>query len=121
MPIYFYSRTDRYGDFSNFSTHGFECDGKYWRTVEHYFQAQKFLGTVHAEKIRLARTPADAKSLGRSTQLALRSDWEAVKDLIIFTGVLKKFENSNLRTKTMNLKFLLIFLVLLYAFDWCTV
>lgn len=37
--------------FSNFSAHGFELDGKWWPTSEHYFQAQKFVGTPHMEEI----------------------------------------------------------------------
>ena len=46
MPIYFYGvRTKIYGCFSNFSPHGFELDGYWWPTNEHYFQAQKFATT----------------------------------------------------------------------------
>ena len=40
MAIYFYKINDEYGCFSNFSRHGFEIGGKYWKTSEHYFQAQ---------------------------------------------------------------------------------
>ena len=92
MTIYFYSRTDEYGDFCNFSSHGFELDGKYWRTVEHYFQAQKFAGTEHETAIHRARTPGDAKGLGRSTKYPLRDDWEDVKDSIMHRAVTRKFE-----------------------------
>lgn len=43
MTIYFYSAREKpYGCFSNFSRHGFELDGQWWITSEHYFQAQKF-------------------------------------------------------------------------------
>lgn len=39
MTIYFYStREQPYGCFSNFSRHGFELDGAYYKTSEHYFQ-----------------------------------------------------------------------------------
>ena len=81
--IRFYSRTVAYHELSNFSPHGFEQDGAYWPTVEHYFQAQKFAGPEHAayrERIRRARTPKEAKMLGRSRTLPLRADWEAVKE-----------------------------------------
>ena len=91
-PIYFYSRTDEYGDFCNFSGHGFELDGKYWLSVEHYFQAQKFAGSEHEEAIRLSRTPKQAKALGRSTRYTLRPDWETVKDSVMLRAVRKKFE-----------------------------
>ncbi len=43
MTIYFYITKDKYGEFSNFSRHGIEQDGKWWKTTEHYFQAQKFI------------------------------------------------------------------------------
>ncbi len=103
MTIYFYTRTDEYGDFCNFSWHGFELDGKYWRTVEHYFQAQKFEGTDHEETVRRARTPGDAKGLGRSKSISLRSDWESVKDHIMYQAVLRKFEtHEDLRDRLMQ-------------------
>lgn len=93
MTIYFYSRTDEYGDFCNFSLHGFELDGTYWRTVEHFFQAQKFAGTDHETAIQRARTPGDAKELGRTTKHPLRADWENVKDSIMHRAVLRKFQS----------------------------
>jgi len=95
MTIYFYSRTDEYGDFCNFSSHGFELDGTYWRTVEHYFQAQKFAGTEHEAAIQRARTPGDAKCLGRSAKYPLRDDWEDVKDSIMHRAVTRKFETHD--------------------------
>jgi len=43
-PIKFYSKTTAYRELSNFAPFGFEDDGVYWPTVEHYFQVQKFPG-----------------------------------------------------------------------------
>ncbi len=91
MTIYFYGTRDKYGCFSNFSRHGFELDGVYWPTSAHYFQGQKFVGTPHADQIRLAKTPKDAAKMGRDRQCPLRSDWEKVKDSIMEKAVLKKF------------------------------
>ncbi|MDX1994950.1 MAG: NADAR family protein [bacterium] len=92
MTIYFYSTTDLpYGCFSNFSRHGFELDGVYWPTSEHYFQAQKFAGTHHAEEIRRAKTPKQAAEMGRDRKRPLRSDWEVVKDDVMQQAVLAKF------------------------------
>lgn len=93
MPIYFYStREIPYGCFSNFSAHGFELDGKYWRTSEHYFQAQKFAGQPDEEEIRRAGTPKEAANLGRERKRPLRQDWESVKDEIMRKAVRRKFE-----------------------------
>ncbi len=92
MTIYFYGINDQYGCFSNFSQHGFELDGLYWTTSEHYFQAQKFVGTNHLEQIRLAKMPRDAARMGRDRKRPLRPDWEQVKDDIMRKAVLRKFE-----------------------------
>ena len=93
MTFYFYSATEYpYGCFSNFSRHGFELDGVYWPTSEHYFQAQKFVGTPHGDAIRNARTPKQAAGMGRDRSRPLRTDWEQVKDDAMRRAVLKKFE-----------------------------
>jgi ribA/ribD-fused uncharacterized protein len=93
MTIYFYSTREKYGCFSNFSPHGFELDGVYWPTSEHYFQAQKFVGTPHADQIRQVKTPKDAAKMGRDRSRPLRPDWEQVKDDIMRKAVLRKFES----------------------------
>lgn len=93
MTIYFYSQREKpYGCFSNFSAHGFKLDGFWWATSEHYFQAQKFAGTNHVELIQRAKTPKDAANMGRDRKRPLRSDWEQVKDEIMTSGVLCKFQ-----------------------------
>ncbi|HEY9801875.1 MAG TPA: NADAR family protein [Leptolyngbyaceae cyanobacterium] len=92
MTIYFYSTREQYGCFSNFSPHGFILDDLYWSTSEHYFQAQKFVGTPHLEQIRLAKTPKEAAKMGRERTRTLRQDWSEVKDDIMRKAVLRKFE-----------------------------
>ncbi len=93
MPIYFYRERDNpYGCFSNFSPHGFELDGQFWPTSEHYFQAQKFAETPHVETVRLASKPMDAANLGRDRSLPLRPDWDAVKDDAMRRAVRAKFD-----------------------------
>ena len=92
MTIYFYGTRTQYGCFSNFSRHGFELDGVWWPTSEHYFQAQKFAGTPHADQIREVKTPKEAARMGRDRSRPLRSDWERVKDDIMRKAVLRKFE-----------------------------
>ncbi len=94
MTIYFYKVGDPYGCFSNFSPHGIHLDGCDWPTVEHYYQAQKFVGTVDASiipAIRAAETAAQAASLGRDRARQLRPDWEVAKLSIMRSAVLLKF------------------------------
>ena len=93
MTIAFYgTRQQPYGCFSNFSRHGFELDGKWWPTSEHYFQAQKFAGTEHEEAVRRASSPKRAAALGRDRTRPLRRDWEQVKDDVMRRAVQRKFE-----------------------------
>lgn len=95
MAIYFYRVNDEYGCFSNFSKHGFELDGKYWMTSEHYFQAKKFIGNEYEEEVRMSSTPMEAANMGRDRSKPLRKDWEEVKDDIMRKAVLEKFKANN--------------------------
>lgn len=94
MTIYFYQVSDPYGCFSNFSVHPIQVDGLYWQTVEHYYQAQKFVGSENEPLIQVIRgvqTPMEAAQIGRDRTLTLRSDWEQVKQQVMRQGVLTKF------------------------------
>lgn len=91
MAIYFYGRTDKWGEFSNFAHFPFHLDGKTWPTSEHYFQAMKFAGTGHEDEIRAAKRPNDAARMGRQRSRPLRKDWESAKDDIMRKAVWAKF------------------------------
>lgn len=93
MTIYFYVEHDKpYGCFSNFSPHGFWLDELYWQTSEHYFQAQKFIGTPYLERVQHTKTPKEAANMGRDRSLPLRSDWNQVKDDVMRKAVMQKFQ-----------------------------
>lgn len=89
--IYFYKVNDEYGYMSNFSHHGFEKDGKYYMTSEHYFQSKKFEDTKYEEKVRLTENPMIAANMGRNRDYPLRQDWEDIKDEIMYVAVYNKF------------------------------
>ena len=92
MAIEFYRERDLpYGCFSNFSKHRFTLGGNPWQTVEHYFQAQKFVGTPQEHAIQIASDPMRAKVMGNSRDFPLRSDWEVAKDSIMRDAVRAKF------------------------------
>ncbi|MEN7343553.1 MAG: NADAR family protein, partial [Pseudomonadota bacterium] len=92
MTIYFYTKNDAFGEFSNFSRHGVEMDGAWWPTVEHYYQAQKFDDLDCRERIRGAHDSKQAAELGRSRKQPIRADWEEVKEAVMYEAVLKKFK-----------------------------
>lgn len=108
--IKFYKvKNEYYGCFSNFSCHEFTYKGKRWKTSEHCFQAMKFEGTEHEERIRLLDKPREALNEGKRKDLPLREDWEKilgnttlgetkVKDQFMYEIVLAKFaQNKNIR------------------------
>lgn len=91
MTIYFYGAKEKpYDCFSNFSFHGFELEGYFWKTNEHYFQAQKYVGTSYFHKVRNLQTPKEAAYLGRKYKLP--DNWQEVRYEIMKKGVIKKFE-----------------------------
>lgn len=90
MDIKFYKTKEEYGCFSNFSRHAIEVDGIKWPTTEHYFQAQKYIGTDRYKEIAEAPTPRIAADLGRDRSLPLRADWEEIKDDIMLNAVREK-------------------------------
>jgi N-glycosidase YbiA len=93
MTIYFYKVDESYGCFSNFSPHPIQLDGLDWQTVEHYYQAQKFVDTQTSliAVIRAVKTPLEAAAIGRDCTYQLRPDWDCVKARIMEKAVLTKF------------------------------
>jgi ribA/ribD-fused uncharacterized protein len=91
MAIRFYSKSDTYREFSNFAPYGVDLDGAWWPTVEHYYQAQKFADPELQQKIRKAEKPPIAKSLADKHKAAMRADWDAIKDDVMYRAVCRKF------------------------------
>lgn len=91
MAVLFYGTRDTYGCFSNFSDHGFRLFGRSWPTAEHCFQAQRFAGTPYEEQIRRARSPKEAKRLGRTKGFPIRRDWDSIRIDVMRAIVLRKF------------------------------
>ncbi len=94
MTIFFYKVCEPYGCFSNFSLHSIQIEGKVWQTSEHYYQAQKFVGTrdqTLCQRIYNAPSPEMAAVIGRNPCHSVRPDWDAVKLSIMYEAVLTKF------------------------------
>jgi N-glycosidase YbiA len=101
--INFYRTGDEYGSFSNFAPYPIEVDGKAWPTSEHYFQAQKFVGTEYEEAMRLEPSPMVVARMGRDRKKPLRPDWETVKDEVMKRAVLMKFtQHGELREQLLG-------------------
>ncbi len=92
--IRFYNRYDPYYEFTNFYFAPLKIDGKMWPTTEHYFQAQKFVGTPYVEKIRKFSAPREAFQYSRDPAVCRwqRTDWEGVKEDIMLKALRCKFD-----------------------------
>ena len=73
-----------------FSRHGFSLEERDWPSVEHYYQAMKFVDADYRERIRQAVHPRQARKLGRSRWKKRREDWTRIKGTIMTRGVYTK-------------------------------
>jgi ribA/ribD-fused uncharacterized protein len=92
MVIQFFSQSETHREFSNFAPFGIDLDDAWWPTVENYYQAQKFTDPALQQSIREAEQPIVAKTLADANKAAIRPDWEAVKDAVMYRAVRRKFE-----------------------------
>ena len=79
---------------SNFYESEIEFEGIVYPTNEHFFQAMKTLDIDERRAIANALTPGKAKRMGR--RVTLRSDWEEVKEEVMFLGLCLKFADDQL-------------------------
>ncbi len=89
--IRFFRTHDPYGCFSNFAEYPVTMAGKVWPTSAHYYQGQKYAGTVYEDVIRQAATPMEAVRLGKDKNRPLRPDWHLQKDAIMKEVTVAKF------------------------------
>ena len=68
-------------------------DNQCWPTTEHYFQAQKFIGTPYEGAIRQLSFPREAFDFSRKPEVSYwqRTDWGEVKDDVMYKALLAKF------------------------------
>ncbi len=92
MAIRFFSQSDTHREFSNFAPFSVDLDDAWWPTVENYYQAQKFTDAELRNSIRKAAKPIIAKNLADKNKAAIRPDWDAVKDEVMYRAVQRKFE-----------------------------
>lgn len=90
----------KYEFLSNFYLFPIICWGKSYASTEHAYQAAKCKNPKDREKIRMAKTPALAKKLGRDTEY--RSDWEGVKIQVMYDVLCRKFTDPDLQQKLLD-------------------
>lgn len=92
--IKFYNRYEKYYEFTNFYQVFVKIDDLLWPSSEHYFQAQKFVGTPFVEKIRKMSSARETFQCSRNPAVSRwqRSDWDQVKDDIMLKALRCKFK-----------------------------
>ena len=80
-----------WGEFSNFAKFPFTVDGVKYATSEHYFQCMKYPPGEHRDAVLEAVKPGEAAAVGRDRSRPLRSDWEKVKDDVMYEALQHKF------------------------------
>jgi ribA/ribD-fused uncharacterized protein len=87
----------KYDFLSNFYPSRITIDCVSYPTVEHAFQAAKTRSFLKRIEISKLDTPREAKRAGR--QVKLRSDWEEIKDQVMYDCLKEKFKDKELRDK----------------------
>ncbi|EGC36154.1 hypothetical protein DICPUDRAFT_22458, partial [Dictyostelium purpureum] len=103
--IKFFNNGDPYYEFTNFYEACFNLDGLYWKTSEHYYQAQKFSpNKAIMEQVRHLPNPREAFKFGnfKGHKHFIRKDWHDIKEEIMEKAIRAKFEQNS---KLQNLLF----------------
>lgn len=79
------------GWLANFSHHHIIVAGQRYKTVEHYFQASKFIDPSVALAVLASPTPYEAKAIARTLQAQRRPDWPAIRLRRMYRGIFAKF------------------------------
>ena len=103
MSIDFYKEYGELGYLANYSNHGFYKDNIYYKTAEHYYQANKFDDINIRNKIINAKTPKEASNIGRDRNNIRKKDFNKIKNKVMEEAIYEKFkQNSDIRTKLLE-------------------
>jgi len=105
QPIYFYSREQKYYEFTNFSNYSIQYDMKLYPTGEHLFQSLKFINEVDSELIRRQPNSRAAFNEARRMSDRVRKDWVSgsVNIMMMEKTLLLKFtQHTRLKHKLLR-------------------
>ncbi len=98
--VEFYKEFGELGYLANYSNHGFTKNGVFYKTVEHYYQSEKFSDPEIKKRIIDADTPKEASNIGRDRSLKRIEDFKSIKNQVMYEGILEKFrQNRNIAYK----------------------
>lgn len=103
MIISFYSRSPKYAWLSNSAHFKFVLDGKEWDSVEHYYQAMKFVDEEWQDAVRCASSALHARKIAKSWGARVRRDWRTEKMKVMGKALYAKFtQNDELRERLLD-------------------
>lgn len=85
---------------SNFSPAIIACGETEYRTVEHAYQAARCAHAHDREVIRAARSPGEAKRLGRAAEPV--KNWAAFRDQVMLELLREKFRSPDMRYRLLS-------------------
>lgn len=94
MAIEFYREFGELGYLANYSNYGFYKNGIYYKTVEHYYQSEKFDNVEIKNRIINAETPREAASIGRDRNNKRKENFKDIKNDVMLEGLLEKFRQN---------------------------
>ena len=92
--IEFYKEFGELGYLANYSNHGFTKNGIFYKTVEHYYQSEKFDDPEIKKRIINAPTPKEASNIGRDRSNIRKENFKEIKNQVMFDGILEKFRQN---------------------------
>lgn len=90
----FYKEFGELGYLANYSNHGFTKNGIFYKTVEHYYQSEKFDNPEIKKRIIDAPTPKEASNIGRDRSNIRKENFKEIKNQVMFDGILEKFRQN---------------------------
>lgn len=100
MAIEFYKEFGELGYLANYSNYGFYKNGIFYKTVEHYYQSEKFDDEDIKNKIINVETPKEASNIGRDRNNIRKDNFNSIKNKVMYEGILEKFrQNRNIAYK----------------------
>jgi N-glycosidase YbiA len=87
----------------NASLHRLRIRGKFWPSVEHFYQAQKFEDHTFQERVRAAETASSATRSGRSLELKLGPNWQSRRYQVMYEALVAKFtQHARLKERLLS-------------------
>lgn len=93
--IIFYNPQEEYGWLANYSYHKINVDDQIYKTVEHYYQSQKFNNHLIKSIIRKSPTPGFSKFIAKILKIIRNPAWDSIKQETMYKGIKSKFIQHN--------------------------